>query len=120
MSDTSAVRKQSVTLSATSKFVEEAREKLEKAQESLTADNDSEFSIRSGSALKTLRISAPSPSAETIESGIRATRRNEPTNSNEYIDVDNEPVLMLTPSNKKTFRRNPAIANKASKAPGHY
>lgn len=113
MSDTSAVKKQSVTLSASSKFVEEAREKLEKAQSNMSVNEpmndrgDTEFSIRSGSALKTLRISAASGNTgESVDGGIRAPKRAEISSTNDYMDMESEPVLMLTPSNKKTFQRS--------------
>jgi hypothetical protein len=89
--------------------VDEAREKLEKLQESLTANDRTEtaISIHNGPTLKTLRMAAAPVMAENGLS-IRAPKRGDGAAANEFMDThDNEPVLMLTPSNKKTFRRNP-------------
>ncbi|PZQ43830.1 MAG: hypothetical protein DI551_11340, partial [Micavibrio aeruginosavorus] len=112
MSDTSAVKKSSVTASASVKVVDEAREKLEKVQEEIaaTAANDKKeapsISIRSGSALKTLRISSGSNAEEaTSEESVFPSARRGGPQPPEMFDMESEPVLMLTPSNKKPFRR---------------
>lgn len=111
MSDTSA-KKPSVSVSSSVKTVDSARDKLEKVQEEIVgnaANDKKDISIRSGGALKTLRISA-APQAEAAKEEVeqpasfRAPRRND-INAAELFEAESEPVLMLTPSNKKPFRR---------------
>lgn len=108
MSEINAAKK-SVSAQASAKSVENAREKLEKVQEDLAEQvandkKDAAISIRSGSGLKTLRISAPADEKEEgREAAFRAPRRND-VNAAELFEMDNEPVLMLSPSNKKPLR----------------
>ncbi len=111
MSDPVAVKKSFIKLSSSLKKVDDAREKLEKVQEELSSktandakDEGSEISVFSGSALKTLRISAPAGTDDKDGPSLAAPKRNE-ANASELFEMESEPVLMLTPSNKKPFRR---------------